>query len=151
MRRDQRDDEHDVIVREVGGGAGLFLAGLALGAVAALLLAPMSGAETRAEIRARAERARRQAMDAAEGLGETVREKFGEAREFVEDEISHARTTLDNKKRQVGRAVDAARDATRQTRESMERQLAESRAAFDAGAATVRTARMGDEPRQTDV
>jgi gas vesicle protein len=149
MRRDHRDD--DMFVREVGSGAGMFVAGLAIGAVAALLLAPMSGAETRAELRMRAERARRKAMDAAEGISETVREKFGEAREFVEDEIGHARNTIENKKRQVGRAVDAARDATRQTRESMERQLAESRAAFDAGAETVRNARMGDEPRQADV
>jgi gas vesicle protein len=52
--------------RSGGGGIGLFLLGLAVGAGIALLYAPQAGDETRAALRSGARRMRRQVRDAAE-------------------------------------------------------------------------------------
>ena len=57
-----------VIERRSGGGAGLFLLGLAIGAGIALLLAPGSGEETRAALSRQARRLRRKARDLAASL-----------------------------------------------------------------------------------
>jgi gas vesicle protein len=130
MRAADRDDEREVIIRETGHGIGPFLTGLALGAVVALLFAPQSGEETRREIGKRAERARRRAMRAAEDIGEVVSDRFENVKDYVEDEIDTARRAVERKKRQVVRAVEAGREAARETREELERRVAETKAAF---------------------
>ena len=84
-----------VIERRSGGGIGVFLFGLALGAGLALLYAPQAGIETRRELRRGARRVRRKVRD----LGDDAQDA---AHEFV-------RTT---------------RDAARDTREALERRLA---------------------------
>ncbi len=140
MRRSNQDDE-EIILRDSVSGTKAFMAGIAVGAVVALLLAPMSGADTRREIGRRAGKARRRAMRAAEDLGGAVTERFNTAKEFVADEIETARQTIDTKKRQIGRAVEAGREAARESRDSLERRVAETKAAYDAGAETVRSAR----------
>jgi gas vesicle protein len=141
MRRSDMDDDHEIVFRETGHGTRAFLAGLAIGAVAALLLAPMSGAETRREIRKRADKARRRALRAAEEIGDTVTERFNTAKEFVAEEIETAKDKLESTKRQVGRAVEAGREAARETREELSRRVAETKAAYDAGVETARTVR----------
>ena len=50
MRHDEIDDEPYVIIEKNTGSVGSFLIGIAVGAGIALLLAPQSGEETRAEI-----------------------------------------------------------------------------------------------------
>ncbi len=141
MRRNEMDGEDEIIFRDSGGGTKMFLAGLAVGAVIALLVAPQSGVETRREIKKRAEKARRRAIRAASELSETVKDRFDDAKEFVGDEFETAKHTLEVKKRQVGRAVEAGREAARETRDSLARQVAETKAAFDAGVTTARDAR----------
>ena len=134
------DDEPYVVIEKHEGSVGSFLMGLAAGAAIALLFAPRSGAETRAEISARARRAR----DAAEGMVEDatdrVTDTFQAARDRVEERIEAARNALEVKKQQVARAMEAGRHAAQSAREDLERRIEETKAAYrDAGQGAART------------
>ena len=94
-----------VIERRSGGGIGVFLLGVAVGAGIALLYAPASGSETRADLRRSARRAQRKVRDLAEGAQDAAQ---GIARDVV-------RSTRD--------AVRSTRDAARDAREVLERRL----------------------------
>ena len=76
MRRVDYDDEPAVIIERNSGGVGSFLLGVAIGAAAALLLAPQSGAATRRDIRRGARRARRAAGDIAGDISTRVTDTF---------------------------------------------------------------------------
>ena len=106
---EQHEGEPAVVIerRSGGGGIGIFLLGVAVGAGIALLLAPQSGAETREDLRRGARRLRRKARDVAD-----------DARETAED---FARRTR-----------DAARGAAREAREALERRLARHERPADA-------------------
>lgn len=58
--------EPAVVIERQGSGVGTFLFGIAVGAGLALLFAPQSGEDTRAEVRRTARRVRRKARDLAE-------------------------------------------------------------------------------------
>ena len=69
---DDEDGRYVVIERQDGGSSiGPFILGAAIGAGLALLFAPRSGAETRADIRRRARKARDAAQRVASGVTET--------------------------------------------------------------------------------
>jgi len=122
------DDDRVVVIEKHSAGVTPFLIGLAIGAGAALLLAPRSGAATRRDLKRRARRVRRAAEDA-------VSDTFDEARRRVEEKIDTARDAIDLKRRQVNRAVDAGRTAAREARQELEQRIAETKAAYHAGAA----------------
>lgn len=147
MSRSHFDDDqrYVIIERQTGSGVPTFLIGLAVGAVAALLLAPQSGEDTREDIKRRARGVRRAAKNAVTGAAtkvtDTVTETFDDARRKVEERIDSVRDEIDLKRRQVHLAVDAGRTAARQARSDLEGRIAETKAAYDAGAAVVKTAR----------
>jgi gas vesicle protein len=91
-----------VIERRGGSGLGVFLLGAAVGAGLALLFAPQSGDETRAQLRSTARKVKRRARAMVE-----------DGREAVDDLAS--------------RGKSAARDA----RAALEERLARHREAFD--------------------
>jgi gas vesicle protein len=139
MRRVNYDDEPAVIIERHSGGVGSFLMGVAIGAVAALLLAPQSGEATRRDLRRGARRARRAAQDIAGDLSTKVSDTFEQARDRVEQGIDTARQAIDLKKRQVTRAMEAGRAAAQQAREELERRIAETKAAYNAGVDVARS------------
>ena len=147
MRRpfdDDFDDEEDgpyVVIEKRSGGIGSFLLGLAVGAGVALLLAPQSGAATRRELTRRARRMKDTAENAVADAGEAVQDTFAAARQRVEDKIGEARDAIETKRDQVQRAVEAGRAAAEQARADLERRLAETKAAYNAGAQVARDAR----------
>jgi hypothetical protein len=104
-------------------------------------VAPQSGAETRRELRRGADRARRKAVTAAEDIGEKVRERFLDAKEYVEDELDSAKRVVRAKKRALEGAVEVGREAARNTRAKLERTVEETKAAFEAGADHARGSR----------
>jgi gas vesicle protein len=122
------DDDRVVVIEKHSAGVTPFLIGLAIGAGAALLFAPSSGAATRRGLRRRARRVRRAAEDA-------VTDTFESAKRRVEDKIESARDAIDLKRRQVNRAMDAGRAAAREARDELEQRIAETKAAYHAGAA----------------
>jgi gas vesicle protein len=133
-RYDYDDDSRIIIERHHSAGVGPFLLGIALGAGIALLLAPRSGAATRRGIKRRAMRVRRAAEDAANEVTDTVVGTFQDARRKVEDQIDSVRQAVDLKKQQMHRAMDAGRAAAREAREELEQRIAETKAAYGAGA-----------------
>lgn len=139
MRRGEYEDEPAVIIERHSGGIGSFLIGVAVGAVAALLLAPQSGAATRRDIRRGAGRAKKAARDMAGDISGRVSSKFDQARERVETGIDSARQAIDLKRRQVSRAMEAGRAAAQDARDELERRIAETKAAYNAGAEVARS------------
>jgi gas vesicle protein len=83
-----------------------FVSGSALGAIAALLLAPRSGEESRELLRGYARRAEDNLRELAGRAGEVIEEAIGEGREFV-----------DSKKSVLHEAFDAGREAMRRERD----------------------------------
>ncbi len=85
-----------------------FLSGAALGAVAAILLAPRTGVESRTLLRGYARRAE-------DGLRDFV----GEAGERFEGAVEEGRDFLESKKTVLQDAFDAGREAMRREREHL--------------------------------
>jgi gas vesicle protein len=140
-RYEYDDDEPYVVVERHSAGAASFIMGLALGAAAALLLAPRSGAATRRDIRRRALRVRRAATNVATDVTDTVVDTFQDARRRVEEQIDTARQAVELKRQQVHRAMEAGRLAAHEAREELEQRIAETKAAYNAGASVARNGR----------
>jgi gas vesicle protein len=142
------DDDRVVFIEKQSAGLTPFLLGLAIGAGAALLLAPRSGAKTRREIGRRVRRVQEAAEQAVSDATDRVTDTFEDARKRVEQKIDSARERIDLKKRQVGRAMDAGRAAAREARTELEQRIAETKAAYQAGAAVAHEdrTRVGEEP-----
>jgi len=85
-----------------------FLTGTALGALAALVLAPESGSESRDQLRRYARRAEDNLRDLAGRAGEVYEEVLGEGREYV-----------GSKKSALRDAFEAGREAMRQERDRL--------------------------------
>ncbi len=126
-RRDWDDDDHIIIVEANDDPSGLsaFLLGAAIGAGLALIFAPQTGVETRQSIK----RGAKKAGEATKRAGEKVTDALAQAKADLESRIDTARSSIDLKKVQVSRAVDAGREAARAAREDLERRMAEQRAA----------------------
>lgn len=139
---DEDDGRYVVIERKSGGsGVGTFLLGAAIGAGLALLFAPRSGAETRADIRRRARNAKDAASRVAHEVTDTVTDTFQDARRKVEEQIDSARDAIEAKRDQVRRAMDAGRVAAADARMDLDTRLAETKAAYQAGADVARESR----------
>ncbi|HEX2056023.1 MAG TPA: YtxH domain-containing protein [Nitrospiraceae bacterium] len=83
-----------------------FLSGAALGAVAALLLAPRAGRESRDLLRGYAKRAE-----------DKLRDLVDEAGHQIEEVVEQGRDYLESKKSVLREAFDAGREAMRRERE----------------------------------
>ena len=122
-----RDDQAVVVIEKSSGGLGAFFTGLALGAGLALLLAPMSGQEARAEIAARTRRLRERAEEEIDDLSESLETGYERARASVEAGLETARKRFDQGRTRAGETVDAGKAAVRSARDELERRLAETR------------------------
>jgi gas vesicle protein len=112
-RYEPDEDERVVVIEQRSNDIGTLLLGLVIGAGAALLLAPRSGAETRQVVRRRLRSARDAAEEAAAGVAGRVSGSFAEAREDIERRIEAARTAVSRRKTQLSNAVAAGRSAAR--------------------------------------
>ena len=136
-----QDDEPYIVIEKHSGGVGDFLLGALIGAGVALLFAPRSGRETRADISRRARAAQDRVRDVATGVTDQVVDTFETARSRIEEQLESARDAIVNKKEQVSRAMEAGREAAQQARTDLERRLAETKAAYNAGADVARSGR----------
>ena len=136
MRSPDHDDPY-VVIEKHSGSVGSFLFGLGIGAAVALLLAPEPGVETRRRVARRARSAGDVARDRARGLADDVQAdvtgRIDRAREAVTTRVDRARDAVDLKRQQVQRAVEAGRVAAQHAREDLERRIAETKAAYQAG------------------
>ena len=138
MRDDEIDDEPYLIIEKSSSSVGAFLVGLAVGAGVALLLAPQSGEQTRAELARQARQARDRARDFAGDMSDGVTRRIGDARDAVTQRVDRAKQAVDLKRRQVERAVEAGRAAAQQARADLERRIAQTKAAYQAGTTAAR-------------
>jgi gas vesicle protein len=138
-RHEEDEDERYYVIEEKGGGAGSFLLGAVIGAGIALLLAPQSGVETRRDIKRKAREVSDAAKDAAGELQDTVVDRYSKAKASVGTTLDTARQAIDLKKHQASEAIRAGREAAAQAREELEARLAETKAAYQAGADVTRT------------
>lgn len=138
MRHEEFDDEPYLIIEKNNGSVGSFLLGAAIGAGVALLLAPKTGLETRADLARQARQARDRARDLADDVQGQVTDRIAGARDAVNQRVDRARQAVDLKRRQVERAVEAGRVAAQQAREDLERRIAQTKAAYQAGTTAAR-------------
>ncbi len=117
-----RDPPYIIVEKGSGSGLGAFVIGALLGAGAALLLAPKSGEETQAELKAQADKWRQIA-------GEKVRD----AQTVLEDRIDVVREGVEGRMDSVRDAMDAGRQAARDARVQLEDRIERSKAAYKAG------------------
>ena len=141
-RYDYEADEPFVVIEQQQGSTSSFFWGLLIGAGMALLLAPQTGIETRQGIKRRARRVSTTARRTAEGISDTVSDRYQYARQTVEDRLDAARRAIDLKKQQASRAIEAGRHAAQEARDELERRIAETKAAYQAGADVARGGRV---------
>ena len=131
----EQHDEPMVVVERGGGRATAFLIGLAIGAGAALLLAPKSGAETRADIARQARRARRSATRFAEDMRDRASDAYAAARSEVKHRARDVKVgveeAIDDVKLRVDAGREAGKAAARAARQELHRRLAEARTEGD--------------------
>jgi gas vesicle protein len=130
-----------VIEKHSSNSVGSFFWGLVAGAGLALLFAPQSGAETRYRLKSQARRATQAAQDLAEDVTDTVVGTIETARRTVEDRVEATRDAVEMRRQQVKRAVHAGREAAHEARDELERRIAETKAAYQAGADVARAGR----------
>ena len=128
MSRNFEEEPTVIVERRNGGSTGVFLAGLAIGAGLALLLAPTSGAELRRNMRRTARRAQRTAGHIARDVRERASEVMSDARDEFESRVKDARSVIRERRKDVNDAVRSGRAAARDARSAFERRLAEARA-----------------------
>ena len=148
-RQDEYDDDRVVIVRRDGGGvgAGMLLLGLAIGAGAALLFAPSSGAETRDRLQREARRAGRRARHLTDQVSDTLAYGVERTRSRFDKEVDRARDAVSSRGRAMGEAVTAAREAALDARADLERAVATSKRAYADSRRAYREARAADARR----
>lgn len=131
-RYDEYDDDRVVVIERENGtnGIGTFLLGLAIGAGAALLFAPASGAETRQRLQDEARRAGRKVKDMTDEFGEKVADSVEKTRFQFDEQVGRARDAVSSRVQAVGDAVSAGRDAAAQARAELERAVADSKRAY---------------------
>lgn len=123
--RDYDDDDGVpyVVIERSGSGLGPFIWGALLGATAALLLAPKSGAETQQELKERARRLRERAEEKAGELQETLQDALAQGRRQMEDKLEVAKGKVAEGRVRAQQAYDAGRKAARAARSELEEEI----------------------------
>ncbi len=116
------DDNPYIVIERHNSGVGAFLVGIVAGAAVALLLAPRTGEETRAEIRTGVRKLRERAEDTVRNVQDAVSQTLEGVRHNVSDRLDTARD-----------AFESGRQAARDTREELERRVLEGRERVRAG------------------
>jgi gas vesicle protein len=118
-RSNDYDDDRVIVERHGGTTISAFLVGLAIGAGAALLLAPQSGERTRKNLVRGARRVRRQAEEFVRDTRERAEDALDDARAEIETRVDSTRDAFRHRKREVERAMRAGRTAVREYRDQL--------------------------------
>jgi|OpeIllAssembly_1097287.scaffolds.fasta_scaffold1167859_2 gas vesicle protein len=89
------DDQEYIVIERKRGGFGPFFWGALLGAGVALLFAPRSGKQVRAEIRGGVQRLREQAEDAVREAQRSVTDRYDNVRTDVRGRMDAARDAFE--------------------------------------------------------
>jgi gas vesicle protein len=127
MRNYDDDGVPYVVIERSGSGFMPFVWGALLGAAAALLLAPKSGAETQEELKERARRLREKAEEKAGELQDTLQDALVQGRRQVGDKYDSAKRAVAEGRSRASQAVDAGKQAAKAARSELEGRLADAR------------------------
>lgn len=127
MREYDDDGVPYVVIERTGSGLIPFVWGALIGAAAALLLAPKSGAETQQELKERARRLRDRAEEKAGELQDTLQDAFKQGRSQVEEKYEVAKGKVQEGRERAQQALDAGKKAARAARSELDSRLGESR------------------------
>ena len=116
-----------VVIERSASGLMPFVWGALLGAAAALLLAPKSGAETQEELKERARRLREKAEQKAGELQDTLQDALSQGRRQVEDRYEGAKRAVADGRARAQHAVEAGKKAAQAARTELEDRLSEAR------------------------
>ena len=100
---------------EHNSGISYFVVGLGIGVAIGMLMAPRSGEETRQLLRARADEGKDFLRTKADESREFVRRRGTELRESATDLIDRSKEALARQKEQLTMAVEAGKQAYRET------------------------------------
>jgi len=126
--RDYDDDGVPyVVIERTGSGLIPFVWGALIGAAAALLLAPKSGAETQQELKERARQLRDRAEGKAGELQDTLHDAFSQGRRQVEEKYEVAKGKVQEGRERAQQALDAGKKAARAARSELEDRVADVR------------------------
>jgi gas vesicle protein len=131
MMRKHDEDDYDfdgppyVVIERRDSGIAPLLLGIAIGAGAALLFAPRSGADTRRLIGDRARSAGDAAQRKANELIDTVTDTISEVSNRVTEQVEATKSTVRKQRDDLLDALDAGRSAAHEARLELERKLAE--------------------------
>lgn len=114
--REHDDDVPYIVIERSGSGFLPFVWGALMGAAAALLLAPKSGAETQQELKERAQRLRQRAEEAVGGIQETVQDALESGREQLDKKLKTAKRSVEQGRAKAQQAFDAGRNAAKVAR-----------------------------------
>jgi len=131
MRNYDDDGVPYVVIERSGSGLFPFVWGALLGAAAALLLAPKSGAETQQELKEKARKLRERAEEKAEELQGTLQDALTQGRRQVEDKYDTAKRAVGEGRERAQQAIDAGRKAARAARSEYDERIAEVRTSED--------------------
>ena len=131
MRNYDDDGVPYVVIERSGSGLVPFVWGALIGAAAALLLAPKSGAETQQELKEKARKLRERAEEKAGELQGTLQEVINQGRKHVEEHYDTAKKAVEGGRERAQKAVDAGREAARAARTEYDERIAEIRASED--------------------
>jgi gas vesicle protein len=145
-RSNDYDDDRE-IERRGGGTFSAFLVGLAIGAGAALLLAPQSGERTRRNLARGAKRVRRQAEEFVRDTRERAEDAIDDARAELESRVDQTRDAFKHRKREVERAMRAGRTAVREYRDQLTDRISRTEAGEGRGSDESPRVRSSDRDR----
>ena len=100
---------------EQSNGISYFIVGLGVGVAVGMLLAPRSGEETRQLLREKADEGKDYLRTKADESREFVRRRGAELRESASDLIDRSKDALVKQKEQLAMAVEAGKQAYRET------------------------------------
>ena len=100
---------------EQNSGISYFIVGLGIGVAVGLLMAPLSGEETRQILRSKADEGAEFLRAKADESKEFVRRRSGELRESASDLIDRSKDAIARQKEQLAMAVEAGKQAYRES------------------------------------
>jgi len=152
-RHDEYDDDRVVVIereRDSSGSIAMLLFGIAVGAGAALLMAPASGEETRERIRSEARRARQRVREMTDELGDQLADRVERTRDVVDRNFGTARERVSERARAVTEAVEAGREAAHQAKGELERAVSETKRAYQDSRRNLRSTRVAHDRAVND-
>jgi gas vesicle protein len=123
MRDYDNDGVPYVVIERTGSGLFPFVWGALLGAAAALLLAPKSGAETQEELKERARRLRERAEEKVGELHDTLGEALDTGRRQVEEKYDYAKGKVSEGREKAQQALDVGKKAAKAARSELDDRL----------------------------